>query len=192
MKLARLFGGLLALSTAFTLASAQVTPQTPPPAAPGQYAPPLPQLDFMTRFTVALDTPPWELGATSAAGKRRIIAITGGTFDGPMLKGTIMNSGADWQVVAPDGTAVIDTRYLLKTDDGALIYLQTKGYRYGPPNVIADLAAGKNVDPKLYSFRITLTFETSDAKYAWLNRAIGIGYAIRQPKAVVYDAYLVK
>jgi len=55
--------------------------------------------------------PIWELGATSGQGKRRIIPITGGHFEGPRLKGTILDNGADWQVVNPDGVAIIDTRY---------------------------------------------------------------------------------
>ena len=136
--------------------------------------------------------PIWELGKTSDLGKRRIIPITGGKFEGPLLSGEILNNGADWQVLTPDGLAIIDTRYLLKADDGALIYLQTKGYRYGPPEILADVAKGKPVDPSKYFFRIYMTFETSAPRYDWLNRAMAIGFAMRLANAVVYDAYLIK
>jgi len=160
---------------------------------PATATPPPPlQLEPLARFEVALDAPVWELGQTSDLGKRRIIPITGGRFDGKRLHGRILNNGADWQVVTADGLAIIDTRYLLQTDDGALIYLQTKGYRYGPPEVMRELAAGKPVDPRRYFFRVTLTFETSAPAYAWLNRALGVGSAMRLGKAVVYDAYLLQ
>src|SRR4029450_875629 len=92
--------------------------------------PPEPELELMARFTVQLGTSPWELGRTSRLGDRRIFPITGGRFGGPGLTGKILKNGAEWQVVTPDGVAIIDTRYLLELDDGALVYLQTRGYRH--------------------------------------------------------------
>jgi hypothetical protein len=157
-----------------------------------RFEPPKPAFEYLGRWTVDLNAPVWDLGQTSDLGKRRIIPITGGTFEGPGIKGTILNNGADWQVVKKDGVAIIDTRYLLQTDDGALIYLQTKGYRYGPPEIMAKLAAGETVDPSLYYFRVTMQFETSSSKYDYLNRAIGIAIAMRLKDSVVYDAYLIK
>jgi|MudIll2142460700_1097286.scaffolds.fasta_scaffold314499_1 hypothetical protein len=156
------------------------------------FQPPKPAFEYLGRWTVDLKAPVWELGQVSDLGKRRIIPITGGTFEGPGIKGKILNNGADWQIVRKDGVAVIDTRYLLQTDDGELVYLQTKGYRYGPPEILAKLSAGESVDPSLYYFRVTMQFETSAAKYDYLNRAIGIAFAMRLKDAVVYDAYLIK
>ena len=156
------------------------------------FVPPKPALEFLARWTVDLVAPIWELGETSDLGRRRIIPITGGHFEGPNFKGTILNNGADWQIVTKDGVAIIDTRYLLETGDGELIYLQTRGFRYGPPEVMARIARGEDVDPSLYTFRITMHFETSSEKYEYLNRNIGIGIAMRLGKAVIYDGYLVK
>jgi hypothetical protein len=154
--------------------------------------PPKPKLEFMARFEVDLTAPPFELGPTSPSGRRRIIPITGGRFEGPLLSGEILDNGADWQVVAADGLAHIDTRYLLRLSDGALAYLQTRGYRHGPPEVIAELARGGEVDPAAYYFRVTLQFETASATYGWLNRTVAIGAAMRCARAVVYDAYAVR
>jgi len=156
------------------------------------FEPPKPNLEFLGRWSVDLIAPVWELGQTSDLGKRRIIPITGGKFEGPNFTGTILNNGADWQVVTKDNLAVIDTRYLLQTDDKALVYLQTKGYRYGDPKILEKMAKGEVVDPSLYYFRIYMQLETSAPKYEWLNRAMAIGFAMRLPKAVVYDAYLIK
>ena len=155
------------------------------------FRPPEPQLELMARFTVDLAAP-WELGGTSGLGDRRIFPISGGSFDGPMLRGTILDNGADWQVVTPDGVSLIDTRYLLRLDDGALAYLQTRGLRHGPPEVLAAVAAGESVDPHDYFFRVYLTFETASGTYGWLNRAMAIGSAMRLASTVIYDAYLIK
>lgn len=157
--------------------------------AQSAFDPPPLKTSFLARFTVDLEPPIYELGKTTALGNRRIIPITGGHFEGERLKGEIKNNGADWQVVTPDGIALIETRYLLKTDDGALIYLRTDGYRHGRKDVLDRVAKGEDVDPASYYFRITMRFETSDAKYQWLNKTIGIGTAMRLGKAVIYDAY---
>jgi hypothetical protein len=170
----------------------QESKSSAPPQDPQLFEPPKPAFEYLGRWSVDLNAPVWELGQTSDLGKRRIISITGGTFEGPGIKGTILNNGADWQIVKKDGVAIIDTRYLLQTDDGALIYLQTKGYRYGPPEIMAKLAAGEVVDPGLYYFRVTMQFETSTTKYDYLNRAIGVAFAMRLKNSVVYDAYLIK
>jgi hypothetical protein len=108
------------------------------------------------------------------------------------MNGRILDGGADWQVLRADGTAELDTRYTLETDDGALIYIQNWGYRHGPAEVIARLAKGEVVDPKLYYFRTVPTFETSAAKYAWLNSTICVGTGIRHPDSVELQVYEVK
>ena len=99
--------------------------------------------------------------------------------------------GADWQVVTDDGAVVVDTRYLLRLDDGALAFLRTYGHRHGPPEVLARIAQGGVVDSADYYFRMQMTFETASATYGWLNRSIVVGSAMRLASAVVYDAYLV-
>ena len=156
------------------------------------FEPPKPVLVFLGRLRVGLTAPAWELGETSALGRRRIIPITGGTFEGPDFRGKILNNGADWQVVTKEGVAIIDTRYLLQTDDDQYVYLQTQGFRFGPPDVMARVAKGESVDPALYNFRITMQFETGAKKYEYLNRHVGVGSAMRLGSEVVYDAYLLK
>jgi hypothetical protein len=155
-----------------------------------QQTPPEPRLEFLARFSVDLGAP-WEVGRTSGLGDRRIFPITGGSFDGPRLHGTILDNGADWQIVTPDGVSIIDTRYLLRLADGALTYLQTRGFRHGPADVLAAVAAGEPVNPQDYFFRVEMRFETASDTYSWLNRAMAIGSAMRLANAVVYDAYLI-
>ena len=100
--------------------------------------------------------------------------------------------GADWQIVRPSGSAVADIRYTLKTDRGALLYVQSHGVRHGTPDVLARLAAGEEVDPSEYTFRTTVSIETSAAELAWLNDGVFIAVGGRQPSGVSYDVYLVE
>jgi hypothetical protein len=126
---------------------------------------------------------PLELG-DAPKGRRRIIPIIGGRVEGERLSGSILNLGADWQTVFADGTAELDTRYAMRTHDGAIIDIRNFGYRHGPPAVLAALARGEMVDPSRYSMRTHPRFETGDPRYAWLNRLVAIGTGAREPAAV--------
>jgi hypothetical protein len=126
---------------------------------------------------------PLELGH-AARGRRRVIPITGGTVSGERLQGEVLAGGADWQTIFPDGTVELEARYTLKLDDGALLDVTNQGFRHGPPEVLDALARGEAVDPQRYYMRTTPRFETGDARYAWLNRAIFVGSGARLPDAV--------
>jgi hypothetical protein len=152
----------------------------------------LPKHEFLARWTLNVQPPIWELGEISDSIQRRIIPISGGTFEGPNFNGIVLNNGADWQIVFKDGLVVIDARSLLQTNDGEYIYLQTSGYRHGPSDVMRKLSKGEYVDPNFYYFRTTMKFETSSRKYDYLNKYIGVACAMRHPDGVVFDGYLLK
>ena len=88
-----------------------------------------------------------------AAGTRRIVQITGGTFEGPGFKGRVLPGGADWQVIHADGFTELDTRYTIQTDTGKTVYVQNAGIRHAAPDVMKQLLAGQPVDPALVYFR---------------------------------------
>ena len=81
------------------------------------------------------------------AGQRRVIGIAGGTFDGPLMSGEILPGGADWQILQPDGTAIVTARYTLRTRDGELILVDSRGVRTGAPDVLDALRRGELRDP---------------------------------------------
>ena len=122
----------------------------------------------------------------SSQGLRRVVPITGGTFEGPRIRGRVLAGGADWQVVRPDGVLSIEAKYTLETDDRVLIMVTNKGVRHGPKEVIERLARGEAVAPSEYYFRTTAQFEVaSDSKHAWLNRAVFVGVAEREASAAI-------
>lgn len=126
------------------------------------------------------------------AGRRRIIPIIGGTVDGPGIKGTILNLGADWQTIFEGGTAELDTRYAMETDDGALIEIVNYGFRHGPPEVIRAIAAGEETDPADYYMRTHARLETGDERYAWVNDMLFVGTGARLADGVEMRLYAVE
>lgn len=149
---------------------------------------PLPlRFDFVCRVEVDV-AEPLNLGVVPG-GERRIINITGGHFVGPRMSGRVLAGGADWQFVDANGVALIDTRYCLECTDGELISIATQGFRHGPPEVLARLAAGEQVPPSEYYFRITARLESSAPAYSWVNRSIFVASAARESRRVVYDLH---
>jgi hypothetical protein len=129
--------------------------------------------------------PPQRLG-TVPHGTRIIVPVTGGNFDGPLLRGRILPGGGDWLLLRSDGVLELDLRITLETDDHALIYMTFQGLRHGPPDVIAALGRGEAVDPANYYFRTLPRFETSTEKYAFLNRILAVGVGETLPDGAVH------
>ena len=179
---------LRAILTSAILALAAVPGLAQTATSVGQSAP-TPQLTCV--FSVRADiAAPIEQGPIDG-GRRRFIAITGGSVDGPKLKGAVLPGGGDWQVIKDGGVTSIFARYFLKTDDGAVIEVTNPGVRIASPEVIERLARGEDVDPALYYFRTTPQFATSAKHYDWLHRAVFVARGIRKPGYVVIDYFIV-
>ena len=122
-----------------------------------------PQLEFALQLKVTLGEA-YTCGETQH-GQRTIIPITGGTFEGPNIKGTIINGGADYQLNnKATGRTELEAIYCIKTDDGVNIHVRNRGI----------IANGKDDqgNPTFY-FKAAPQFEAPvDSKYAWLNNAI--------------------
>jgi hypothetical protein len=150
---------------------------------------PDPTLTLVFRLEAALGDP-LELGET-AAGRRRIAPLAGGTFSGPELAGTLVpGASADWQLVSADGTVHGDIRYVLRTDRGELLDVRSRSIRHGSPAVLGRLGRGEAVDPSEYTFRTATRIETTAARLDWLNRGVFVAVAAREPAAVIYETYL--
>ncbi|MDQ2090250.1 DUF3237 domain-containing protein [Marimonas arenosa] len=151
---------------------------------------PEPKLRHSFTLRVELDAP-IEMGM-GRAGMRRIIPIIGGAALGPDVKGEVMNLGADWQTLFADGASHLDTRYAVRTGDGAVIEIVNVGERHGPDEVIARLARGEDVDPSEYYMRTAARLETGDARYAWVNHMIFVCAGLRKASAVEIAYYAVE
>ncbi len=158
------------------------------PLAAGPSAPaPTLVYAFSVKATLA---PPVEQGEID--GKRkRFIAITGGSVDGPQLQGDVLPGGGDWQTIAVDGRTEVYAKYSLRAKDGTVIAVTNPGVRIGPKDVIARLAKGEDVDPSLYYFRTTPSFDVRPGPYEWLRNKVFVARGIRKPDHVMIDFYSV-
>ena len=150
-----------------------------------ELAPPKLTFAFELRAQVGA---PVEIGEVTH-GRRRIVAILGGTVKGPQLNATIVPGGADWQLIQRDGFSELDTRYTLETDKGQRVYVQNAGIRHAAPDVMQKLLAGEIVDPKLVYFRTVPKFETAAPELQWLARSVFVGIGERFPSEVVVRFY---
>ncbi len=135
---------------------------------------PAPSLEFVCELKVTTDKA-IVVGET-AHGKRQLIPITGGTFEGPKMKGTVISGGADWQIVNGDKTrSEIEAIYTIRTDDSVNIYIRNVGLSLKTKEESDKLAKGEKLDWSKMYFRATPKFEAPfGSKYDWLNNAIFI------------------
>jgi hypothetical protein len=126
--------------------------------ATAQDAPTL-ELAFEETVTLGEVTMP---GAT-ARGERIIIPITGGTFEGPGIKGIVIPGGWDWQLRRADGCTDVKADYFLQTDDDVVINVVNTG-------VICTGEGGA-----LLPVRTHPVFEAPRGKYEWLSQNAFVG-----------------
>lgn len=132
---------------------------------------------------VALGTLMLTLGETHTiakgpAGTRVIAELVGAEWRGDRLRASLKGrAAADWIAIGPDGTAVLEVRLTLETEDGALVYVQARGrsdsagFAKGGPSYIAPV------------------FETADTRYVWLNRVQAVGRGRLDGGVITFDVY---
>jgi hypothetical protein len=125
----------------------------------------------------------------AAHGERRYVPLGGGSVHGPELNGTLVEGGVDWQLNRADGVLEIAAHYVIRTDDGALVEVQSEGMRHGPPDVMARLARGEAVAPHEYFFRTLVRFTTGAPAWLHLNRTMAIACGQREARLVILDFY---
>ena len=108
------------------------------------------------------------------AGNTSIAPVTGGTFGGSRLQGTVRNGGADW-ITQVSGHSSLDVRITLDTSDDEIIYMSYTG--------VVHRAAGG-----LY-WRVRPIIQTASEKYDWLNHIVCIGKSKQISGKVAYDVF---
>ena len=138
----------------------------------------IPKLEFVCELKVTNEEIK-TLGMTQH-GIRRILPITGGTFEGPKLRGIVLNGGADYQLRNQENTRTeVEAIFTIQTNDSVLIHVRDLGLIIKTKEVIDDLAKGKPFDWNKMYFRTSPKFEApTDSKYAWLNNAIFISRGV--------------
>ncbi|QBD82908.1 DUF3237 domain-containing protein [Ktedonosporobacter rubrisoli] len=115
-----------------------------------------------------------------------------GEFEGPHFKGKVLPGSGEWLLIRPDGTAELDVRATLQTEDGAAIYTQYRGYLTNIFQVGTPWLAGESVDHEAYRCAVTATFETGARQYEWLHHVVVIGSVKLTQGGISYQFFSVK
>ncbi len=145
------------------------------------------KLEFLMEYIADLQLPIRNTGA-GPFGTRGFAVVTGGSFEGPRLKGTIWAGGGDWWLRGSDGVLRVDVRATFETDDGALIYVQYYGVQKEDPNRVSTI---RETEYGEIYFMTAPRFETGDERYAWLNALVCVGEGKRLTESVAYRVYAV-
>ena len=78
---------------------------------------------------------------------------------------------------------------MIRTDDGALVEVQSDGMRHGPAEVMARLARGDSVGREEYFFRTVVRFTTGAPQWLHLNKVLALAVGQREARAVLLDFY---
>ncbi|MHC1945549.1 DUF3237 domain-containing protein [Bradyrhizobium sp. UFLA06-06] len=150
-----------------------------------------PELETKYVFTITARIAEVTSAGDIGIGVRRIIPIIGGEVRGEKVNGKVLSFGADFQIIRPNELIELEAKYAFETDDGAVVYVENKGIRFGPVELLQKLKRGEVVDPKLIYFRTVPKFETGAENYRWLMQHIFIGSAARHADRVVIDVHQV-
>jgi hypothetical protein len=113
-------------------------------------------------------------------GTRVVVELVRGRFDGRLAGQIRGNSAADWIVVGVDGTGVLNVRFVLEADDGALVYAEAHGR--------IDLSPGSGRSPAV----LAVLFETVHADHAWLNKTVAVMRADTDANMLRYTVFAVE
>lgn len=142
-----------------------------------------PEFSHIATFEIAVGAP------VDAGPGHRMIPVIGGNVRGSRLNGTILPGGADWQQPAAPGAVKIGGRWVMETDDHVRIQVETPGIRRASPEVLSELAAGRDIDPARYYFRVAPQFTVTDAQYSWLEQLLFVGLGAKRPSGVMIDVF---
>jgi hypothetical protein len=127
-------------------------------------------------FNITVFTNPPVMLPDGPQGGRMFIGVTGGTFEGERLRGSVLpGSGGDYVTLRASGSMKLDVRLVLTTDDGAPILMTYTG-----------IGA---IDADGFGLRTAPLFETGDARYAWLNDVQGVAVGELTAEGVTYNVY---
>ena len=143
-----------------------------------------PQLEFAFTISISLSKPYW-VKPPARGDMRAAIYAAEGVIEGPLLNGRVIPmSGGDFPLTRPNGVIDFDARYVLEADDGAIIYLENRGYRWARSEEIAELMRqNQPVSHDSYYMRVTPRFDAPEGPHAWMARHVFVGVAEKIPGA---------
>lgn len=130
-------------------------------------------------YTVTLQPP--DMVANTFRGRRYVVGLTDGVWEGPGFRAVQRGvAAADWLAIGEDGTAQIDVRMTLRTEEKAFLQVEYQGR--------ADWSGGIGSAPGYTAPR----FETDHPDFLWMNSRQFVAKGGMDGSRVRYEVYLVE
>jgi hypothetical protein len=148
--------------------------------------------EYLMTYVAPLDAP------IGVDGSLQVFNVKpGGWVKGPKINGTCVSPAGDWLRTMPSGVFRLDVRAVIRTDDGAAIYVSYNGILQHSRESLEKLARGEVLTDKDVPYFVTApTFQTSSEKYAWLNGVQAVGKMVEVKAGaggyVKYDVFIVR
>lgn len=141
-----------------------------------------PKMSYAFTIGIKLSAPRY-LSPSGTGQTRAVIYAESGTVEGRINGKVIPMSGGDWSTVRADDVLDFDARYMLELDDGTVVYLQNRGFRWAPPEAMQAMREQKEIPHSSYYMRVAPRFEVAAGPHDWLNRYVFVGVAEKVPFA---------
>ncbi|MBB2911008.1 hypothetical protein FHS43_002273 [Streptosporangium becharense] len=116
--------------------------------------------------------------------KTEFTPITGGTVDGPLLRGLVLPSGGDWSNTR-GRVCELDARYLLQAEDGAVIDIINRGYYHEGAETPDQYDDDLQVTHAGVYYRTSPVFRTDAPAHRWLAETVFVGLAREAEDGIV-------
>lgn len=142
-----------------------------------------PQFEHAFSIAITLSKPYW-LRPTTMGATRAAVYAADGNVEGLINGRVIPMSGGDWPLLRPDGVIDFDARYMLELDDGTIVYMQNRGYRWAYTQEVAErMSRNEPADPSEYYMRVSPKFDVPEGPHDWLAKHVFVGVAEKIPGA---------
>ena len=148
--------------------------------------------EYLMTFLAPLEAP------VAVDGSLQVFNVKpGGWVKGPKIQGSLISPGGDWLRTMPSGVMRLDVRAMVRTDDGADIHVSYNGIIQHSKESAERLMRGEVLTDKDIPYFVTApTFQTSSAKYAWLNGVQAVAKMVEVKAGdgayVKYDVFVVR
>ena len=149
-----------------------------------------PGFEFCFELRVAVDDA-LPLGGAVEGDGLHFARITGGTFDGPRLRGRVLPGGGDWW----NGRGLVvrlDARYVIEAEvsEGlAAVDVVNRGTWRTSEEAFARMLAGEAVSEAELYYRTAFVFQTEHPELQWLVESQFVGYARAEDGDVVIRVF---
>jgi hypothetical protein len=131
------------------------------------------------------------LGGSEPGEGLHFARVSGGEFDGPRLRGRVLDSGGDWWV-ARGLSVTLDARYVIEaevTGGTAGVEVVNRGVWRTDPSSFGRMLAGEDVGEAELYYRTAFVFRTEHPDLQWLTESQFVGYARPEPGFVVIRVF---